>query len=434
MKITLAAALMALAPLSVAVVMPAHAAVVGSMAPPDSLSADRIKALPAAEQAQWLAYLAASDKQLAADKAALAAERVGLSAIPAPAKDGDGEKTMPLNETAAFYASVQARHVADVIVSFQTPAGGWGKNQPRDGELRKKGQHYIAHDGRGDQAGTSPTEEHWAYVGTIDNGATLTEIRFLARVAAQAPGKEGDAYRVSLKRGVEYLLKMQYPNGGWPQVWPLDGGYHDAITFNDDAMMDTVRLLTEVTTKPEYKFLDAGLRAKAAQGVDHGLALVLKVQYRADGKLTIWGQQHDVITEAPCGARNFEPPALSSAESANIVVYLMAIEKPSPQVVAAVHGAVAFFKATALNGYAWVKDPDPNIGRRMVAQADAEPLWSRYYDLKTFKPIFGDRDRSVRDDVTEISAERRRGYSWYNSSPAKVLKAYDAWAKAHPLK
>jgi PelA/Pel-15E family pectate lyase len=414
--------------------LPAQAAVVGSMAPPESLSADRIKALPAAEQPAWLAYIKASDAQRVADKAALAAERVGLTAIPSPARDGDGEKTMPLNESVAFYASAPARHVADVIVSFQTPAGGWGKNQPRDGELRQKGQGYVAHDGRGSMAGTDPNAEDWSYVGTVDNGATLTEIRFLARVAAQAPGKTGDAYRVSLKRGVEYLIRMQYPNGGWPQVWPLDGGYHDAITFNDDALMDTVRLLTEVTQKPEYAFLEAGVRAKAAQAVERGLKLVLKVQYRIDGKPSIWGQQHDVITEAPCGARNFEPPALSSAESANIMNYLMAIEKPSADVVAAVHGAAAFFKASGLMGYVFVKDEDPALGRKLKPQNGAGPIWSRYYDLKTLKPIFGDRDRTVHDDVNDLTLERRNGYSWFNSSPAKSLSVYEVWARAHPVK
>jgi PelA/Pel-15E family pectate lyase len=54
------------------------------------------------------------------------------------------------------------------------------------------------------------------------------------------------AYRASLLRGVDYLLAAQFPNGGWPQVWPLEGGYHDAITFNDDATVQTMRLLNGV--------------------------------------------------------------------------------------------------------------------------------------------------------------------------------------------
>jgi hypothetical protein len=48
------------------------------------------------------------------------------------------------------------------------------------------------------------------------------------------------------------------------------------------------------------------------------------------------------------------------------------------------------------------------------------------------KPIFGDRDRSIHDDVNELSPERRNGYSWYGTSPAKALAAYQAWSASHP--
>jgi len=30
-------------------------------------------------------------------------------------------------------------------------------------------------------------------------------------------------------------------------VWPLEGGYHDAITYNDDAMINIIKFLKEVT-------------------------------------------------------------------------------------------------------------------------------------------------------------------------------------------
>ena len=84
-----------------------------------------------------------------------------------------------------------------------------------------------------------PADEKWHYMGTLDNDSTNTEIHFLAELSAAFPGKDGDAYRASALRGIEYLLHAQYPNGGWPQVWPLEGGYHDAITFNDDAVTES---------------------------------------------------------------------------------------------------------------------------------------------------------------------------------------------------
>jgi hypothetical protein len=66
-------------------------------------------------------------------------------------------------------------------------------------------------------------------------------------VAGQAPGAEGEAWRASFLRGVRYLLAAQFPNGGWPQVWPLEGGYHDAITYNDNAVTEAADLLTDVS-------------------------------------------------------------------------------------------------------------------------------------------------------------------------------------------
>ena len=148
---------------------------------------------------------------------------------------------MPLDKAAAWYAAGDARHVADVIVSFQTPAGGWSKNQPRDGALRLPGQSYAPDNLSkypGNEDFDTPRDAHWNYAGTLDNNAAITEMRLLARVASAAPGRVGDSYRVSFLKGVRYLLNAQFPNGGWPQVWPLEGGYHDAITYSDDAVSE----------------------------------------------------------------------------------------------------------------------------------------------------------------------------------------------------
>ena len=43
-------------------------------------------------------------------------------------------------------------------------------------------------------------------------------------------------------------------------MWPLEGGYHDAITINDDAMTHAVEILHDVATgAPDYTFLPAAL-------------------------------------------------------------------------------------------------------------------------------------------------------------------------------
>lgn len=399
-----------------------HAAVIGHMAPPEPLSHARIDALPAAEQPAWRAYLARSQTALEADKQALMRERAGLP-VPEPVREGrGGEAAMPLDRPAAWYASAEARHIADHIVSFQTPSGGWGKNMPRSGPLRQRGQHYVAGEG---------PKDAWTFVGTIDNDATTTELRFLARVQAQLPGAEGARYRESFSRGIRYLLASQYPNGGFPQVYPLNGGYHDAITYNDSALGEVVALLDAVAGRQgDYVVVAAALAAEAQQARDKVLQLIAATQVTVNGVRTGWCQQYDMLSQAPAGARNFEPVALAAGETSSMLVTLMQLKHPAPEIKAAIHAGVAWLKQVALHDLAWRK-VSPEAGSQLIEQKGAGPLWARYYDIATMKPIFGDRDRSIHDNVNEISAERRNGYGWYGTWPDKALRQYAAWALAH---
>ncbi len=414
----------------------AQAAVVGMSLPAQSITAGRIVALPAKQRVVWLDYLKRSEAQRAADKAALAAERKPGMAIPPPPEENARSRSMPLDRDAAWYGTPEARHVADVIVSFQTPTGGWGKNQDRSGPLRLPGQAYVPNNishylAPGDF--DAPKEPDWNYVGTLDNNATTTELHFLALVGRQTPGAAGDAYRDSFVRGIRYLLEAQFPNGGWPQVWPLEGGYHDAITYNDDAVTLAAELLTDVAGNQngDYNFVSQTMRHKAAASARRALDCILATQVKVDGHLTIWGQQHDALTLQPVAARNFEPAVLSSEESADLLVYLMSLPHPSATLQAAIRAGVAFLRKAAITGSVYTGRDTPG-GRNFVAQAGAGPLWARFYAADPKRPVFGDRDKTIHDDVNELTLERRNGYSWYNDDPQKALAAYESWSKAHP--
>ncbi|PZQ58576.1 MAG: pectate lyase [Phenylobacterium zucineum] len=402
---------LAAASAALALSAPAGAAVIGRMTPAPPLTRERVSEAPSAARAAWTAYLDRADAARRRNDAALASERLTAPAGPKPPA-GDAAASMPLDRPAAWYAAEGARHIADVIVSFQSPAGGWGKNSPRDGAVRVPGQAWSGEE---------------TYVGTIDNDATITELRFLARVVTARPS-DAAAYRASFVRGVRWLLDAQYPNGGWPQVWPLAGAYHDAVTFNDNAMAAALGLLGDVAPgRGDYAFVEPELRRDAEAAWRRGLAALLAAQTPAGG----WPQQADTLTLAPVGARNFEPAALTSAETADILLFLMSLPAPSPEVVRAVHAGAGWLAATPVRDKAWPRAAPSGV-RQLIDQPGGPPLWSRYYDLATGRPIFGDRDRTIHDDVEEISAERRNGYNWYSPGPAKALARYEAWSQAHP--
>jgi PelA/Pel-15E family pectate lyase len=411
--------------------MPAAAEVIGKMTPAEPLNAARIAALPEGQRAPWTDYLNQSRARMAADKVALAAERKGLDPIP-DGPPGGSAKSMPLNRQAEWYGRAEARRIADNIVSFQTPAGGWGKNQDRTGPSRARGQSYAVVEKLPPiAAGDIKADEGWAFVGTVDNDATTTELRFLARVQQAFPGSHGPAYRAAFLKGVRYLIEAQYPNGGWPQIYPLEGGYHDAVTFNDDAMTHVVELLSDVAAKrDEFAFVPDALVSQARAAVDRAVALILRTQIIVGSTRTGWGQQHDALTLAPVGARNFEPTSLSSYESSTLLSFLMRLPSPSPQVVRAVHEGAAWLQATALRNVEWTgAGPE---GRHLVPKPGAGPIWARYYDIATMRPIFGDRDKTIHDDVNDLSVERRNGYSWFGSGPERTLRLYERWANSHP--
>lgn len=410
-------------------------AVIGMNQPPQDITVERIARLPVVQRAAWVAYLHHSEEQRKVDKAKLAAERTPGVPIPEMPKESPGARSMPLHQEAAWYGSPEARHIADVILSFQTPAGGWSKNLDMSGAPRTKGQSYTPdnlskHLSEADF--DAPKEPQWNYVGTLDNDATVTELRFLALVAGQA-GDAAARYRESFLRGVRYLLNAQFPNGGWPQVWPLEGGYHDAITYNDNAVTQTADLMTTVAAgEGDYAFVPANLRAEADKSARHALQCILDTQFKVKGKRAGWAQQQDALTFEPESGRNYEPASLASSESADVLLYLMALPNPSKAVVAAVESGIQWLTSAEIQGQEWTSKTSPG-GRTLVAKPGAGPLWARYYDLATDRPVFGDRDKTLHDDVNDLSRERRNGYSWFNESPAKALAAYKTWsAKSIP--
>ena len=433
MKHALAFSLLALAVAAAPGADGAHAEVLRMNTPALGLTFDRIGALPDDERPAWQAYLERSQAQMKADRAALAAELpAGATPPPPPLAIRGNSSHMPLDRPAEWYAGAEARAVADAVVSFQTPAGGWSKNQDRS-IARLPGQRFSNDAETMEQNPANfdaPADRFWTFVGTLDNNSTWTEMRYLAKVAAQAPGREGDVWRASVIKGVHYLLNAQYPNGGWPQIWPLEGGFHDSITFNDNAVANAAMVLRDVAQGTEgFDFVPADLEARAAEAVKKAIDVTLAAQVRKGDQLQGWPQQVEPMRLVPTSARNYEPRSIASGETTDILEFLMGERNPSPEVKAAIRGGVAWLESVRVYDKSFEMTDD---GRKLIDKPGAGPLWSRNYDLVTGRPIFGDKDQTIHDDVNGISIGRRNGYSWWLVAPQRALDAYAEWSTVNP--
>jgi PelA/Pel-15E family pectate lyase len=408
-----------------------HAAIIGTNVPATPLTAERVANLP-----EWKNYFENSQRQKAADQSFFRDElnSHGLTNATLPHAVHNA-KGVALDNFSPWYRGGEAHRIASNVVSFQTPAGGWSKNTDFTKNPRQPGELFGV-ENVSDHTALSdfdrPDDLHWNYVGTFDNDSTTTELRFLAKViSANKNDPAANDYKKSFERGLDYVFNAQFPSGGWPQVWPLQGGYHDEITLNDDAMLHVVEFMRDVSLgRDEFSFVSPELRAKAEASWKRGLDCILASQIKVDGKLTAWCQQHDAISLQPASARNYEMPSLASEESASIVLFLMQLPDPDAKSVAAVHAACAWFEKTKIIGKKFTGTGAE--GKKLVDAPGNGPIWSRCYEIGTDRPIFGDRDKSIHDDVNEISRERRKGYGWYRDTPKRALEHYKKWAKEHP--
>jgi PelA/Pel-15E family pectate lyase len=363
----------------------------------------------AALEAEWQTYITRSQELRKLDQQQLRKEmkRRGLKEplLPAYTKEFGFETEQPLE----WFTSTEGKAIMEAILSLQTPTGGWSKRT----DMTKKRKPGMAFG----------NEKN--YIPTFDNDATSKQLTLLAK-AYTATGDK--AYQDAFARGLTLIFNAQYPNGGWPQNYPLVGGYHNYITYNDSLMVNLMFLLRDVANgEGNYAFVGKEQRALAQRSLDKAIQCALNTQVLINGQPTVWGAQHDPITLMPAQARAYEMASLTSAESVWMVEFFMGLENPSADVINAVHGAAAWYEATKITGKTWVRGE-----AELKDDANAPALWSRFYELGTNKPIFGDRDGSVHYEIGKVSKERREGYAWYTTSPAKVLKHYAKWAKKYP--
>ena len=369
------------------------------------LSEARVRAI-ARDSSAWLEYISRSRMQRALDSAAMAKELSSLKRADMTRAPYARTFEITSRMTPAWFASDSARTIASNLLSFQTPNGGWSKHVDYAAGPRNPGQSWFSE------------SNGWQWIATLDNSSTTEQMQFLAKIDSAQPAP---AYKESWRRGFRYLLAAQFPNGCWPQVWPLDGGYHDAATFNDDATTNVLTTLHQAA-EGSPRFLSDNERQLARAAVARGIECVLDAQQVVNGKPGAWGQQHDPLTLEPTSARTYEHASLTAQESANLLRFLIKQKNPSARMAAAIEGAAAWLESHKLFGYTY----DFATGRKDAPGAG--PIWARMYELGTDKPLFSDRNGIRLYDWDQLK-DRRTGYGWYTYAPVLALRQYESWAR-----
>ena len=193
-----------------------------------------------------------------------------------------------------------AEKAANALIWGQHPSGGW--------------HYFIDFDMSGvqkwyDEVGSKcwGWNEFYHYYGncTFDDDVTTGSTRFLMELYMTTLDPK---YRISLINALDFILMSQYPNGGWPQRYPLSyehpqGGHPDYTsfyTFNDYVIQGNIYLLLEA-----WKKLGNEVYKEAAY---RGMNFVIISQYTPPQ--AGWGEQHDMEMR-PAQGRSYEPPSVA---------------------------------------------------------------------------------------------------------------------------
>lgn len=323
------------------------------------------------------------------------------------------------------YSDSDYTKIADNMILFQRANGGWPKNYDMKAILTPEQVEKVA---------ATKAILHT----TFDNETTYTHIYYLAQVYTAT---KIEKYKEACLKGIQFVMDAQYANGGWPQYFPLEKNYSRHITFNDGAYMGIINLLDKiVNNNPNFSFVDEGTKAKVTLAYNKGIDCILNMQIKDNGRLTAWCQQHDEETLLPAWARKFEPPSICNAESVGVVLFLMKIKNPNDRIIQAIQSAVKWFadsriyntrtESFEIQGF---ESKYKTVKRdvRVVTDPTAPPIWTRYYELGSHKPLFSDRNSELLYSLAEVSVERRSGYSWYTYEPQKALDKYSDWQKKY---
>lgn len=262
---------------------------------------------------------------------------------------------------------------ARALVWGQLASGGWDNLIDFDPEVSKR---WLFR--RNVEAGDTITGKR-RNRSTLDDNKTQSALQLLMRVDKVLHFEDKEIHHAAMY-ALNALLKVQYPNGAWPQgfidppdpekfpvlkarypqTWSREFpniSYVNYYTFNDNTISDVIKTMVEA-----YKtYGDERCLSSAKRGGDFIILAQMPEPQPA------WSQQYNQNME-PAWARKFEPPSISGGETFGIMRTLidLYLETGESRFLEPIPKALKWAEKSLL--------PDNRI--------------ARFYELHTNKPLY----------------------------------------------
>ncbi|MCB9951717.1 MAG: pectic acid lyase [Planctomycetaceae bacterium] len=299
-----------------------------------------------------------------------------------------------------------ATHAAEALMFGQLKSGCWMHAIDFDSKGNRSGQ-YRNGKGRGKN------------YSTFDDNSSQSALLFMMK-CDQAHKFNNAKIHESAMYGLDALLAAQFPNGAFPQVfegpvsnqpvvkanypdydWRTENHvkeYWNFYTLNDDLAGDMKETLIAASDIYHDKRCDESLRRL-------GDFLILAQMPEPQ---PAWAQQYNFDMQ-PCWARKFEPPAITSHESQDVIRTLLTIYERTgdEKYLAPIPKALDYLDTCVL--------PDG--------------MMARFYELKSNKPLYMTSDYQLTYDDSDTPTH----YGFKQGQNLKALRAqYDALRSGKP--
>lgn len=312
-----------------------------------------------------------------------------------------------------YYES--AKEVACALIWGQLPCGGWNYMFDYAGEKSLKKWYATI----GKQAWRMEEFQHYYGNATFDDAGTIHAAKFLLRMYVE---KNDPIFRPALEKAIHFVLESQYPIGGWPQRYPLKydhnfqgkADYSSFITLNDDVSIENIEFLLQC------------YQAMGLQDIKEPIirAMNLFIVLQQGAPYAGWADQYTVDDLKPAHARSYEPRAINTGTTAQIIYLLMDYYKLTGEskFIAGIPAAIEFLESVKLS-----ESELERYGRSSRRSYDI--FVPRFIDPDSGKPLYVHRKGSnVTNGSYYIDQDISRTIEHYSSAGfqniAQMKEAY----------